>query len=146
MATRGKAKAEYKPKYLGKPVKGPIERVELIPWTGGEIRVRLDCAEFTSMCPVTGQPDFGALDIEYVPDCYLVETKSLKLFLQGYRDRRAFNEQIVAELALTLFQQLRPLWLRVTGRYNRRGGIALTCVAEHGKQPDAWDLANGQTD
>jgi 7-cyano-7-deazaguanine reductase len=128
--------SEYQPRYLGRPVEGPIDRVERIPWTGGEIHVRLDCAEFTTLCPVTGQPDFGNLLIEYQPDCYLVETKSLKLFLQGYRDKRAFNEQIVAELASRLFQQLQPHWLRVTGHYNARGGIALTCVAEQGAVPD----------
>ncbi|MCZ7584158.1 MAG: preQ(1) synthase [Deltaproteobacteria bacterium] len=119
------AKKPYKPKYLGKSVAGPIDRVELIPWKKGDVEITLDCAEFTTICPVTGQPDFGTLEIRYVPRASIVETKSLKLYLQGFRNRKGFNEEIVAALADDLFAQFKPKSLDVTGRYNRRGGSVL---------------------
>ncbi len=122
-------------KHLGKSSNQPIDEVDLIPWTGGEIAVRLDCAEFTSLCPVTGHPDFANLEIEYVPERHLVETKSLKLYLWRYRDRRAFNEQLADEIASDLYRQIRPRWLRLTGRFHPRGGIAVTVRAERGAAP-----------
>ena len=122
-------------KHLGKPSNQPIDEVDLIPWTGEAITVRLDCAEFTALCPVTGHPDFAALEIEYAPGGHLVETKSLKLYLWRYRDRRAFNEQLVDEIAGDLYRQIGPRWLRVTGRFHPRGGIAVTVRSERGEVP-----------
>lgn len=119
-------------KHLGKASNQPIDRVDLIPWQGEAIHVRLDCAEFTALCPVTGQPDFAALVIEYVPRAHLAETKSVKLYLWRYRDTRAFNEQLVDTIATDLNEQLRPHWLRVIGRFHPRGGIAVTATAERG--------------
>lgn len=119
-------------RHLGRPANEPVDRVDLIPWTGERISVRLDCAEFTSLCPVTGHPDFASLAIEYVPDRHLVETKSMKLYLWRYRGERAFNEELVDAIAGDLHRQIEPLWLRVTGRFNPRGGIALTVSAERG--------------
>jgi 7-cyano-7-deazaguanine reductase len=132
----GRATRSYKPKYLGRAVPGPINEIELIPWDQGEIIVALDCAEFTTICPVTGQPDFAALEIQYAPRAHLIETKSLKLYLQGFRDRKGFNEQIVAFLADDLYLQAGPKWLAVIGKYNRRGGISVTCRAQRGKCPE----------
>ncbi len=126
----GKTQKVYKPKVLGKNVVGPIDEVDRVPWGGGPITVNLHCAEFSTLCPITGQPDYGALEIEYVPGKFLVETKSLKLFLQGFRDRKAFNEAVVDELTESLFAQLEPLRLKITGLYNPRGGIAVECTAE----------------
>lgn len=120
--------------HLGKPSNQPIDRVDRIDWTGGAITVRLDCTEFTSICPVTGQPDFGQLTIEYVPDRYLVETKSLKLYLWRYRNERAFNESLVETIATDLLAQIEPRWLRVTGEFNPRGGIQVTATAERGRK------------
>jgi 7-cyano-7-deazaguanine reductase len=119
-------------KHLGKPSNEPVDRVDLIEWTGQRITVRLDCSEFTCLCPVTGQPDFASLVIEYVPDRYLAETKSVKLYLWRYRSHRAFNEMVVDQIAGELFEQIKPLWLRVTGRFNVRGGIIPTVTAERG--------------
>ncbi len=119
-------------KHLGKASNQPIDRVDLIPWDGGRVTVRLDCAEFTSLCPVTGHPDFATLEIAYIPDGHLVETKSLKLYLWRYRDRPSFNEHLVAEIANDLHSQLAPRWLKVTGRFHSRGGIAVTVDAERG--------------
>ncbi len=122
--------------HLGKTSNAPIDDVDLIPWTGGPIAVRLECADFTSLCPVTGQPDFASIEIEYAPAEHLVETKSLKLYLWRYRERRAFNEHLVDEIAGDLYRQIAPRWLRVTGRFRPRGGIAVTVAAERG-DPDA---------
>ena len=118
--------------HLGKPSNEPIETIDLIPWTGGAITVRLECADFTSLCPVTGQPDFATLEIDYLPDRHLVETKSLKLYLWRFRDQQAFNEQLVDEIAADLHRQIKPLGLRVVGRFHARGGIAVTVSAERG--------------
>ncbi len=123
-------------KHLGKPSNEPVEKVDLIPWKGGLTVVRLDCAEFTCLCPVTGQPDFATLEIEYVPDKDLVETKSLKLYLWKYRQRPIFNENAVETIATDLYEQLSPYWLRVTGRFNPRGGIRVTATTERGEKPE----------
>lgn len=120
-------------KHLGRPSNQPVDRVDLIAWTGGDVTVRLDCAEFTTLCPVTGHPDFGTLAIEYAPDRHLVETKSLKLYLWKYRNQPGFNEQIVDAIAADLYEQIRPRWLRVTGRFNPRGGISVTATAQRGE-------------
>lgn len=122
-----------RPKYLGQRATRPIDKVDLIDWTGESIHVRLDCAEFTSLCPVTGQPDFATLAIEYVPGRFLAETKSVKLYLWKYRNTGAFNEMLVDRIATDLFRQIRPKWLRVTGRFNPRGGIRVTATAERGE-------------
>ena len=119
-------------KHLGKTSNQPVDRVDLIPWTGGPIAVRLECADFTALCPVTGHPDFATLEIDYVPDRHLVETKSLKLYLWRYRGEKTFNEHLVDAVAGDLHRQLRPHWLRVTGRFRPRGGIAVTVGAERG--------------
>jgi 7-cyano-7-deazaguanine reductase len=119
-------------KHLGKPSNQPVDRIDLIDWTGGAITVCLECADFTSLCPVTGQPDFGMLLIEYVPHRHLAETKSVKLYLWRYRNEAAFNEAVVDTIARDLYRQLQPKWLRVTGRFHPRGGISVTATAEHG--------------
>ena len=119
-------------KHLGKASNQPVDQVDLIPWHGSRVTVRLDCTEFTSLCPVTGHPDFATLEIAYVPDGHLVETKSLKLYLWRFRDRPSFNENLVDEIAGDLYAQLQPHWLKVTGRFHPRGGIAVTVDAERG--------------
>lgn len=118
--------------HLGKPSNQPTDKVDLIEWSGQPIAVRLECAEFTSLCPVTGQPDFAQLVIEYVPERFLVETKSLKLYLWKYRSEPGFNEVLVDRITGDLFGQIRPLWLRVTGHFNPRGGIRVSATAERG--------------
>jgi len=119
-------------RFLGKKDGGPTDTVDVIEWKGQRILVRLDCAEFSSLCPVTGQPDYANILIEYVPDKHLAETKSVKLYLWKYRNERAFNEVLIAAIATDLFGQIRPLWLRITGKFNVRGGISVTATAERG--------------
>lgn len=119
-------------RHLGKPSNQPVDKIDLIEWKGEPITVRLEVADFTSLCPVTGQPDFGALTIEYAPQRYLAETKSVKLYLWRYRNEPGFNEVLVDAIARDLFRQLQPRWLRLTGRFHPRGGIGVTAISEHG--------------
>ena len=122
----------YEPKYLGKHSSKPCLVLDKIPWEGGKILVSLDCIEFTSRCPVTEQPDFGVLTIEYIPREVIAETKSAKLYLMGFREEKGFNEQLVDRIATEWFEQLKPQWIRIAGTFNRRGGIAVTVSAERG--------------
>ncbi len=91
--------------------------------------VSLLCHEFTSLCPVTGQPDYGRLQIDYVPGPLCVESKSLKLYLMRYRNHGTFHEDCVNRVADDLFLALSPRYLRVYGDFNPRGGIAIRPLA-----------------
>lgn len=97
-------------------------------------RILLDTHEFSSLCPVTGQPDSCHLTITYVPAEKCVETKSLKYYLASYRNYPAFNEQIVNRIVDDIVAAISPAWLKVEGRFSPRGGIQLTAIAEH--QPE----------
>lgn len=90
--------------------------------------------EFTCLCPKTGQPDFATLELEYVPDRLCVELKSLKLYIWSFRDRGAFHEAITNEILDTLAATTAPRFMRLTARFNVRGGIGTTVVAER-RQP-----------
>jgi len=93
--------------------------------------IRFDCPEFTAMCPVTGQPDFGKIVIEYVPNKACIESKSLKLHLFSYRSTGAFAETIVNEILDAVVQACRPRRATVTGDFAARGGIAIRVTASH---------------
>ena len=93
--------------------------------------VRFDCPEFTAMCPVTGQPDFGKIVVEYVPDKFCIESKALKLHLFSYRSQGAFAETIVNEILDAVVQACRPRRATVTGDFAARGGIAIRVTASH---------------
>jgi len=95
------------------------------PHPGTLYLVRFAAPEFTSMCPVTGQPDFAHLVIDYVPDGLLVESKSLKLFLQSFRNHGAFHEECTVGIAKRLVDAMAPLWLRIGGYWFPRGGIPI---------------------
>jgi 7-cyano-7-deazaguanine reductase len=115
-------------------VRGTAERLDLIEWKGSKTaRHTLDCTEFTSLCPVTGQPDFGRLVIEYTPGTHIVETKSLKLWLRNWRERGVFNEVIVEEIADAFAKQVRPRSLLVCGAFNLRGGISVTAESRRAR-------------
>ena len=91
--------------------------------------VEFDCPEFTSICPVTGQPDFGHVSIRYVPDKLCLESKSLKLYLFSYRNHGAFHEEVVNRILDNLVKTIAPRRAIVTGKFNPRGGIAITVEA-----------------
>lgn len=88
------------------------------------------CPEFTSVCPKTGQPDFATIELEYVPDELCVELKSLKLYYYSFRDQGLFYESVVNRLLTELSGACRPRRMKVTGRFNVRGGISSVITAE----------------
>jgi 7-cyano-7-deazaguanine reductase len=98
--------------------------------------VRLDCPEVTSICPLTGAPDFGRLTVRYVPDEALVELKSLRDHLTGYRERAILQEELVNEVLDLLVQTLSPRYLEVSGEFNARGGIGVVVTARAGVPPE----------
>jgi 7-cyano-7-deazaguanine reductase len=131
---------------LGKPIGAPDspERavLETVPFTrveGPPAIVRFACPEFTSLCPVTGQPDFAHIVIDYAPDAALVESKSLKLFLTSFRNHGAFHEECTIEIARRIVAATKPLWLRIAGYWYPRGGIPIDVFWQTGAPPkDAW--------
>ena len=98
--------------------------------------IRMSIPEFTCLCPLTGQPDFATIELEYVPDATCVELKSLKLYIWSFRDQGSFHEAVANRILDDLVAALAPRFLRVTARFNVRGGIATTVVAEF-RQP-SW--------
>ncbi len=106
------------------------------PVPGAPYLVRFACPEFTSLCPVTGQPDFAHLVIDYAPGDWIVESKSLKLFLGAFRNHGAFHEACTVMIGQRLVEKLAPLWLRIGGYWYPRGGIPIDVFYQHGKTPD----------
>jgi 7-cyano-7-deazaguanine reductase len=103
------------------------------PKPGRDYVIRFDCPEFTCVCPMTGQPDFATIRVEYVPDELCVELKSWKLYLWSYRDEGAFHEAVTNKILDDLVAAVQPRRARVEGIFNVRGGITTTVVAEHTK-------------
>ena len=101
------------------------------PAPGRDYTIRMEIPEFTCLCPRTGQPDFATLVLEYVPDTLCVELKSLKLYVWTFRDRGAFHEAVTNEILGHLVDAVRPRFMRLTARFNVRGGILTSIVAEH---------------
>jgi 7-cyano-7-deazaguanine reductase len=97
---------------------------------------RFTVPEFTSLCPVTGQPDFAHLVIDYVPDQWLVESKSLKLYLASFRNHGAFHEGCTVAIGRRLVAGLAPRWLRIGGYWYPRGGIPIDVFWQHGVLPE----------
>ncbi|TMQ71719.1 MAG: NADPH-dependent 7-cyano-7-deazaguanine reductase QueF [Candidatus Eisenbacteria bacterium] len=93
--------------------------------------IRHECPEYTALCPVTGQPDFGTIVVVYTPDRHCIELKSLKLYLWSFRDEGHFFEQVTNQILDDLVRACRPRRMTVIGRFNVRGGIASTVVARH---------------
>lgn len=97
---------------------------------------RFTCPEFTCLCPITGQPDFAHLVIDYIPDAYLVESKSLKLYLGSFRNHGAFHEATTVAIAERLVDEINPRWLRIGGYWFPRGGIPIDVFYQTGSPPD----------
>jgi 7-cyano-7-deazaguanine reductase len=106
------------------------------PFPKRDYWIRIDSPEFTSLCPVTGQPDFASIVIEYVPDAKCVETKSLKLYLSSYRNVPSFNEAVVNRILDDLVAVCKPRRMRIEGKFVARGGLSLSVVATHPDGPD----------
>ncbi|AQS61119.1 NADPH-dependent 7-cyano-7-deazaguanine reductase [Rhizobium rhizogenes] len=103
---------------------------------GTDYVVRFTAPEFTSLCPMTGQPDFAHIVIDYIPGDFLVESKSLKLFLQSFRNHGAFHEDCSVYIAKRLVELLQPKWLRIGAYWYPRGGIPIDVFWQTGPAPE----------
>jgi 7-cyano-7-deazaguanine reductase len=117
------------------PEAAVLERVPS-PEPGARFLVRFTAPEFTSLCPITGQPDFAHLVIDYVPGDWLVESKSLKLFLNSFRDVGSFHEACTMQVARRLVEVLAPQWLRIGAYWYPRGGIPIDVFWQTGAPPE----------
>ena len=122
---------------LGARLNRPAADLETFPNPHPEhdYSIRMEIPEFTCLCPKTGQPDFATLLLEYVPGPRCVELKSLKLYIWSFRDRGAFHEAVTNEILAQLAAATAPRFMRLTARFNVRGGIYTTVIAEH-RDPD----------
>jgi len=127
---------------LGKHVAAPTSpaeaKLERVPNPRQDARylIRFAAPEFTSLCPLTGQPDFAHLVIDYVPDQWIVESKSLKLFLAAFRNHGSFHEACSMEVATRIVAITQPLWLRIGAYWYPRGGIPIDVFWQTGTPPD----------
>ena len=101
--------------------------------------VKFNCPEFTSLCPITGQPDFATITISYVPDEKLVESKSLKLYLFSFRNHGDFHEDCVNNIMEDLIRLMSPKYIEVWGRFYPRGGISIDPYCNYGKPGTRWE-------
>ena len=106
------------------------------PHVGTDYLIRFTCPEFTSLCPVTGQPDFAHLVIDYLADAKIVESKSLKLYLTSFRNHGAFHEDCTVGIGKRLEEVLSPKWLRIGGYWYPRGGIPIDVFYQSGPPPE----------
>ena len=126
---------------LGKPVAMPASPEEAVldrvpnPHQDTDYVTRFTAPEFTSLCPVTGQPDFAHLVIDFVADAWLVESKSLKLYLASFRNHGAFHEDCTVAIGKRLVALLEPRWLRIGGYWYPRGGIPIDVFWQTGEVP-----------
>jgi len=144
--TRSEAESPYAGlTQLGRPTAIPASpdeaRLERVanPWQGRSYVVRFTCPEFTSLCPLTGQPDFAHIVIDYVPRHWIVESKSLKLYLAAFRNHGAFQEACTMQIAERLVALLDPIWLRIGAYWYPRGGMPIDVFWQTGSPPPgAW--------
>jgi 7-cyano-7-deazaguanine reductase len=126
---------------LGRPAAIPASPDQAIldrvpnPQSDTDYVARFTFPEFTAMCPVTGQPDFATLVIDYVPRRWLVESKSLKLYLNSFRNHGAFHEDCTVAIGKRFFAELKPKWLRIGGYFHPRGGMPIDVFWQAGKLP-----------
>ena len=117
------------------PDQAVLERVAN-PHPGTRYAVRFVCPEFTSLCPITGQPDFAHLVIDYAPDEFLIESKSLKLFLTSFRNHGAFHEDCTVSIGKRIAAVAKPTWIRIAGYWYPRGGIPIDVFWQSGPAPE----------
>src|SRR5919206_4757263 len=109
------------------------------PHPDNDYEIDIDCPEFTALCPITGQPDFATIHINYKPGPRCVELKSLKLYIWSFRDEGHFHEDVTNRILDDLVRATKPRFMRLTGEFGVRGGIYTTVVAEHRKK--GWKAA-----
>jgi 7-cyano-7-deazaguanine reductase len=130
---------------LGRPAPLPASPAEAVldrvpnPHPGSNYLARFTVPEFTTLCPITGQPDFAHLVIDYVPNRYLVESKSLKLYLGSFRNHGAFHEDCTVAIGKRLSTELKTKWLRIGSYWYPRGGIPIDVFWQSGRLPkNVW--------
>jgi 7-cyano-7-deazaguanine reductase len=104
------------------------------PRQGRDYIITIDIPEFTSLCPKTGQPDFGTIIIEYIPNEFCIELKSLKFYMQSYRNKGIFYESLTNDILDDLKSIVNPKWMKITASFTPRGGISTTVFAEYDAQ------------
>jgi 7-cyano-7-deazaguanine reductase len=119
----------YRFEALGSAVRQPSRRLEVFPAPAGVKTVVLESDEVTSLCPVTGQPDWETVRIEFEPREYCIESKSLKLYLWSFREDGVFCEALAAQIARDVFEVCQPAWCEVTVAQKSRGGVKITATA-----------------
>ena len=131
------------PLHLGQSSRLPASPAEAVldyvanPRPGTLYAVRFAVPEFTSLCPVTGQPDFAHLVIDYAPAATIVESKSLKLFLGAFRNHAGFHEDVTVGIGQRLVEEMQPQWLRIGGYWYPRGGMPIDVFWQSGAPPEA---------
>ena len=133
-ATRSKLSDTTGVTILGSATRGPSKKLESFPYRHKDrtTRITFHCTEFSCVCPVTGQPDYARIDVEYIPKERALESKSFKNYLWSFRDEPVFHEDIVNKILDDVYRFLEPRYIKVTGYFNVRGGIAIDVVAERG--------------
>ncbi len=121
--------------YPDSPGESQLETFENL-YAGRDYIIEFDCPEYTSLCPVTGQPDFGHIVVRYIPDRRCIESKSLKLFMYSFRNANTFHEESVNTILDAVVAACAPRRAEVTGRFRPRGGIAINVVARYGDKID----------
>ena len=106
------------------------------PQAERDYTIRIDTPEFTCLCPMTGQPDFATIRLEYIPERLCIELKSLKLYFWSYRDEGAFHEAVTNRILADLVEAIQPRFMRVSADFNVRGGVYTQVVAEH--RAEGW--------
>ena len=119
--------------YLGKKASAPSKNLDVFPCPDNVTSVKFESDELTSFCPVTHQPDFNHVVLEFAPDKLCIESKSLKLYLWSFREEAVFAEGLAGQIANDVFKAIEPHWCKVTLTQNVRGGIQLSVVAEKKK-------------
>ncbi len=133
--TAGLTKLGHHAPLPASPTEARLERVPN-PHPGQRYLVRFTAPEFTSLCPMTGQPDFAHLVLDYVPGEWLVESKSLKLFLTAFRNHGSFHEACTLDVGRRVADAIAPLWLRIGGYWYPRGGIPIDVFWQTGAPPE----------
>ena len=134
-SVKSQERAPYLTQLGDKPTAPATKMLEVFPnpQPKRDFVVHMQIPEFTCLCPMTGQPDFATLYLDYIPDSRCVELKSLKLYIWSFRNEGAYHEAVTNRILDDLVTTLKPLFMRVTGKFNMRGGIFTSVVAEHRK-------------
>ena len=128
-------KTEYKKEYAPEVLETFVNKHQ-----ENDYWVRFNCPEFTSICPITGQPDFATILIDYIPNVLMVESKSLKLYLFSFRNHGAFHEDCVNIILKDLVRVMDPKYIEVTGLFTPRGGISIHPYCNYGKQGTEYEV------